>query len=89
MTQIGLGRYVGGVRNTPAFDVWLLHRVQAGWSAQAIATASGGLVSVRSAYRWKAEFVRFEEVRVGNHVAMFAIRRTRPPARIEAWRVAS
>ena len=70
-------------------DPWLAKRVQAGWSVDAIVTASGGRVSRRTVYRWRAELVSVEPVRVGACVATFAIRRRGSPIRLTEWESAA
>lgn len=72
-------------RQEPVIDVWLAKRILAGWTPQAIAKASCGSVSTRTAYRWKAELVALEEVSVDGWTAWFARRRRQPPKRISAW----
>jgi hypothetical protein len=55
----------------------------AGRSPTLVARESG--MSVRTAYRWRAQLVGIESVCVGGWVATFAIRRGKPPSRISAW----
>lgn len=68
-------------------EPYTARRVLAGWAPQAIATAAG--VSTRTAYRWRAEIVAIHELEVDGWVATFAIRRTRGPVRLDAWRRAA
>lgn len=68
-------------------DTWLVRRLLAGWTPQAVATASAGRVSVRTVYRWRKSLMGVETVRVGRHLADFALRRRRTPIRISDWRV--
>ena len=65
-------------------DPFLARRILAGWSAQAVAVAGG--VSLRTAFRWRLEICAVEEIEFGGWVATFALRRTRPPLRLDAWR---
>lgn len=83
---MSLRRYQGGPSNEPALDRWLAERVLAGWKPAALVVASGGTFTMRTAYRWRAQLVRLEDIVIGDHVATFAIRRTQPPVRIEPWR---
>lgn len=55
----------------------------AGRSPRMVAKEAG--MSVRTAYRWRAELVSVESVRVGGWVATYAHRRRLPPVRISAW----
>lgn len=70
--------------NRTKADGWAARRLLAGWSPRAIAVGTG--VSLRTAQRWRSEIVRVEDVEVGGYVASFAIRRTKPPLRLEPWR---
>lgn len=70
-------------RNTGPTE-WLARRILGGWRPKAIAVAGG--ISERTAYRWRADIVEIVELRLGEYVAPFAIRRTKPPIRLADWR---
>lgn len=55
----------------------------AGRSPSLVARDTG--MSVRTAYRWRAELTAIESVRVGGWVAVYAHRRSKPPVRISSW----
>ena len=81
-----VSRFNDSASNAPLVDEWLVRRLAAGWSAQALAAASDGRMSVRTAYRWRRDFDRLETVTVGSHRATFLVRRRGlPPVRISAW----
>jgi hypothetical protein len=67
-------------------DVWLLGRLLAGWTPRAVAVASAGRISLRTAYRWRKAIMSIETVRVGPYEAEFAVRRRRGPIRVSEWR---
>lgn len=69
-----------------ALDEWVARRVVAGWRPQAIVAACDGAISLRTAYRWCKAVIRVEDVRAGDHVAPFAIRRNAAPLRLAPWR---
>lgn len=79
-------RSYGPIRAHEALDAWLVRRLLSGVHPRAIAAASGGAMSLRTAYRWRREIRGLEEVRVGEHVATFVLRDGHPPTRIEPWR---
>lgn len=79
-------RFRESASNTATVDRWLLERITAGWTPEAIVAASGGRVSTRTVYRWRHDFIRCEEVSIGVYAATFAIRRGKPPIRVSPWR---
>ena len=70
----------------PRFDAWLVRRLLAGMHPSALAVAGG--ISVRSAYRWRRDVLAMEDVRVGEHVATYVVRRDKTPIRVSRWRPA-
>lgn len=88
-SDLSLRRFSDSPVTAPAVDAWVLRRIGGGWSAQAVRAATGNAISLRTAYRWIADFVRIEDIRVGDHEAAFAIRRGKSPIRIEPWRKVS
>ncbi len=69
-------------------DEWVAGRLLAGMHPKAVAVASCGRLSERSAYRWKKALLGLEVVEIAGQQATFAIRRGYPPARISEWRAA-
>jgi hypothetical protein len=70
---------------SPYLDAWIVRRLLAGAHPRAIAAATAGAISERTAYRWKRDVRGIEEVRVGDHVATFVLRRDQPPTRVTPW----
>lgn len=70
-------------RTTPEMTADAARDLIAGRSPQMVARETG--MSVRTAYRWRAELVAIESVRVGGWVATYAHRRRLPPVRISPW----
>ena len=84
MTFHTFGRSDLKVRAHPELDAWIVRRILAGAHPKAIAAASGGAISLRTAYRWR-HVTGIEEVRVGDHVATFVLRSGQAPTRITPW----
>lgn len=72
-------------RSHRALDAWLAGRIMAGWHPRAIVAACDGAMSERTAYRWRKRLTGTAIVRVGDHVALFAILRDAPPIRLGQW----
>jgi hypothetical protein len=71
---------------SPDLDAWIVRRLLAGAHPKALVAATGGTVSLRTAYRWKREIRGITEVQVGEHAATFVVREGRPPIRVTDWR---
>lgn len=85
MSLLTYGRGDSRPRAHPDLDVWLARRILARMTPKAIVVASGDAISLRTAYRWQRTLVGIEEVRIGEHVATFAIRRECAPTRLTPW----
>jgi hypothetical protein len=66
-------------------DVWLAARLLAGMHPKAVAVASGGAITWRTAYRWRRALLGLREVELDGYTATFAIRRDFPPSRLTPW----
>lgn len=71
---------------TAQIEPWIARRVVAGMAPRALVAATGGAISLRTAYRWRASIVRLEDVDIDGWRATFAIRRNDPPTRLSKWR---
>lgn len=78
--------YDAPAAHRPAIDEWIAMRLLAGMHPKAVVVASGHVMALRTAYRWKRELVALEVVEPDGRQATFAIRRGVPPARISPWR---
>ena len=83
----------GLIRNIAAdpplgrMDVWAIRRMLSGMAPVSVAVAAD--VSVRTAYRWRAEVIGLEDIVVGPWRATFVLRRNKPPMRLTVWRMKS
>lgn len=80
----GLARNILADPPTAPIAVWAVRRMLAGMHPISVATAAG--VSIRTAYRWRAEIEHIEEIAVAGFRATFVVRHDRPPMQLTVWR---